>query len=56
MVARITRILLAVQLLAAAVIYLLLTGYAGIGSHLLAAVLAVVIVLLVRLLTGRKLL
>lgn len=49
MVVRVTRILLAIQLFAAAAIYLLLHRYAGIGSHLLAAVLAIAIVLLVRM-------
>jgi triacylglycerol esterase/lipase EstA (alpha/beta hydrolase family) len=49
MVARVTRILLAIQLLAAAGIYLLLHLYAGIGSHLAKALLAMAIVLLVRM-------
>jgi pimeloyl-ACP methyl ester carboxylesterase len=49
MVVRLTRILLAIQLLAAAGICLLLVRYAGIGSYLLAAVLAIAIVLLIRL-------
>lgn len=49
MVARFTRILLAVQLCAAAGIYLLLVRAAGYVNHWLAAVLAVAIVLLVRM-------
>jgi len=49
MVIRVTRILLAIQLLAATGIYLLLAYYAGIASHWLAAALAVAIVLLVRM-------
>ncbi|SMP54609.1 esterase/lipase family protein [Noviherbaspirillum suwonense] len=49
MVARVTRILLAIQLLAAAGIYLLLTRYAGLHGKLPAALLAVAIVLLVRM-------
>jgi triacylglycerol lipase len=48
MVVRITRILLIVQLLAAAGVYLLARS-AGMGSHLLAALLAITAVLLVRM-------
>ena len=50
MVIRITRILLSIQLLIAAGIYLLATRKLGMSSHLLAAVLAVATVLLVRML------
>jgi triacylglycerol lipase len=49
MVARITRILLAVQVLAAAGLYLLLTRFAGVANHLPAAMLAIAIVLLLRM-------
>ena len=49
MVSRVTRLLLAVQLLCAAGIYLLLAYYAGMNNHWLAAALAVAIVLLVRM-------
>ena len=49
MVVRLTRILLVIQLLAAAGIYLLLARFSRIGSCLLAAVLAIAIVLLVRM-------
>jgi pimeloyl-ACP methyl ester carboxylesterase len=49
MVTRVTRVLLAIQLLAAAGIYLLLTQCAGIGSDLLAAALAIASVLVVRI-------
>ena len=49
MVIRVTRILLTMQLLAAAGIYLLLVHSAGMGSPLLAAGLAIAIVLLVRM-------
>src|ERR1700709_1360999 len=49
MVIRVTRILLAIQLLAAAGIALLLSRYAGIGGLLQSTVLAVAIVLLVRM-------
>ena len=49
MVIRITRILLTVQLLIAAGLYLLATGPLGMRSHVLAAALAVLAVLLVRL-------
>ena len=49
MVTRVTRILLTIQLLAAAGIYLLLVLSAGMSSRLLAAGLAIAIVLLVRM-------
>jgi triacylglycerol esterase/lipase EstA (alpha/beta hydrolase family) len=49
MVVRLTRILLVIQLLAAAGIYLLLARFSDIGSYFLAAVLAIAIVLLVRM-------
>lgn len=49
MVTRVTRTLLAIQLLCAAGIYLLLVHYAGWSSHWLAAVIAVATVLLVRM-------
>ncbi len=49
MVIRVTRILLSIQLLIAAGIYLLATSKLGMGSHLLAAVLGVGSVLLVRM-------
>jgi triacylglycerol lipase len=49
MVIRVTRTLLAIQLLCAAGIYLMLAHYAALGSHWLAAVLSVATVLLVRM-------
>jgi triacylglycerol lipase len=49
MVVRVTRILLTIQLFAAAGLYLLLIHSAGMRSHALAAVLAIAIVLLVRM-------
>lgn len=50
MVIRVTRILLAIQLIAAAIIGAMLLRYGGIASAVLAAVLAIAIVLLVRML------
>src|SRR3954447_22440441 len=49
MVTRATRILLCVQLLIAAALYLLATRRFGMSSHLLAALLAVSVVLLTRM-------